>query len=174
MTSQANKVADICFGMLRSLRKTLRWLPMDCSRTVVQGLILSHLDYGNSLYLGRPAYVIGKLQVIQNAIAQALLAFPKMNSARPALQQLHWLPIKKRIEFKALYIAHKLKYSARTHALQHLITPYKAPRALSSNNLSLCQCPKSRGREEEGTHLDISLPNYGISFPNNLVPTTTC
>ena len=59
-------------------------------------LVLSHLDYTNSL-LGRlPKSSINKMQAVQNMAAKITQGHRKYNSTSRCLFQLHWLPIKER------------------------------------------------------------------------------
>jgi len=61
-------------------------------------LILSHLDYCNAVLHGAPAGSIQKLQCVQNTAAHVVLRAPKRTSAQPLLKQLHWLPVRQRID----------------------------------------------------------------------------
>lgn len=58
--AQSRKLSSSCSGLLRILRTLLGSLPSPTRRVVLQGLVLSRLDYGNSLYLGSLQSVIKK------------------------------------------------------------------------------------------------------------------
>ena len=60
------------------------------------------LDYGNALLAGLPLEHLKKLQRIQNIAARIITFTPRRDHITPILKQLHWLPIKRRIEFKIL------------------------------------------------------------------------
>ena len=63
-------------------------------------LIVSRVDYCNSLYLGLPNYLLKKLQSIMNKSARLIFyVAPRVPTTR-FLIKLHWLPIKAHIEFK--------------------------------------------------------------------------
>ena len=70
--------------------------------TLVHALVISRLDYCNSVLYGLPAYQIAKLQRVQNAAAILVYMVPKFAHISPYLMEIHWLPIKFRIEFKVL------------------------------------------------------------------------
>ena len=72
-----------------------------CNKLVV-ALVLFHLDYVNSLLV-----YISKLQVVQNMAAKITLGKKKYDSTSSCLAQLHWLPIKYRIDYKIISIVHK-------------------------------------------------------------------
>ena len=61
-----------------------------------------YLDYGNALLAGLPPEHLKKLQRIQNIAARIITFTPRRGHITPILKQLHWLPIKHRIEFKIL------------------------------------------------------------------------
>ena len=52
------------------------------------------------MFYGLPAYRIAKLQRVQNTAARLVYMIPKFAHISPYLKELHWLPIKFRIEFK--------------------------------------------------------------------------
>jgi len=66
-----------------------------------------HLDYCNSLLIGLPQKSLYKLQMVQNSAAVSLPKTPLFHHITPVLQQLHWLPVKFRIQFKILVYTFK-------------------------------------------------------------------
>ena len=74
---------------------------------VVSAIILLRLDYGNSAYLDLPNYLLTRLQVDINDVARLVLGLPIWTHATPLLHSLHWLLIKKKVEFKSLCMTFK-------------------------------------------------------------------
>ena len=70
-------------------------------------MVLSHLDYCNSLLAGLPASAIRPLQLIQNAAARLIFNAPKYTHTTRLLTDLHWLPVIARIKFKTLVLAYQ-------------------------------------------------------------------
>ena len=62
------------------------------------------VDYCNSLPCGLPAYQLNKLQRGQNAAARLIFQESKYCHVRPMLYNLHWFPVKFKIEFKILLL----------------------------------------------------------------------
>ena len=63
---------------------------------------MSRLDYCNGILFGLPDNQIQKLQRVQNAAARLVTRAKKHDHVSPILCQLHWLPIRYRIQFKIL------------------------------------------------------------------------
>ena len=76
-------------------------------KSVVHACITSKLDYCNGLLYGLPDSQIVKLQRVQNTCARLICNLPKFAHVTPLLTELHWLPIRQRIEFKMLMIVYK-------------------------------------------------------------------
>ena len=74
---------------------------------MIHAFVSSRLDYCNSLLYGLPELQIDKIQRVQNAAARLIFKKPKFCHITPVLSQLHWLPIKYRIEFKILLMTFK-------------------------------------------------------------------
>jgi len=65
----------------------------------VSAFIFSRLDYYNAVLYGLPQSTIGPLQV-QNAAARVTRGLSPRDHVRPALMELHWLPVAHRIPYK--------------------------------------------------------------------------
>lgn len=49
MKEHVNHIMSTCYGLMRSLRKIFQWIPIESKKLLVQGLIISWLNYGNAL-----------------------------------------------------------------------------------------------------------------------------
>ena len=128
----------IGYTHLQNISRIRRYLTPEATKSLVHAFIMSRLDYGNVLLAGLPLEHLKKLQRIQNIAARIITFTPRRDHITPILRQLHWLPIKRRIEFKILlhvfrcingtallYLADMLKRqcsTGRTHSSQrHLL-----------------------------------------------------
>ena len=75
------------------IRKIRRYLSEHSTQLLVQALVLSKLDYCNSLLAGLPACATRPLQRIQNAAARLVFNLPRCSHVTLLLISLHWLPI---------------------------------------------------------------------------------
>ena len=71
------------------------------------------LHYCNSLYHGPPDYQLHKLQRVLNSSARLVLCAPRLCHITPLSRELHWIPVRSRIEFKLLLITFKVLKEAR-------------------------------------------------------------
>ena len=80
---------------------------MKAWKQVVHGLIISHIDYCNSLFYGLPKTDIKKLQCVQSMAAKLILRKQKYDSVTACLKELHWLTVNLRIEFEIMMMVWK-------------------------------------------------------------------
>ncbi|KAJ8026403.1 hypothetical protein HOLleu_31207 [Holothuria leucospilota] len=92
---------------LHRIRIIRNYLDHDTCRTIVQALVISHLDYANAILMGLPACDINTLQRVQNRAAKLVLRESKFAGAKVCLKSLHWLPINQRIKHKVLSLVFK-------------------------------------------------------------------
>jgi len=69
LTASITATARSCRYMLHNIRRIRPLLTQKAAQALVQALVISHLDYCNSLLAGLPAKAIRPLQLIQNSAA---------------------------------------------------------------------------------------------------------
>ena len=65
--------------------------------------------------------MIGPMQNIRNSAARLTLGLSKFEHIIPALKQLHWLPIRHRIQFRIMTRAYKTVHNAAPEYICALI-----------------------------------------------------
>ena len=94
MNAHVANIARTCNFELRRLASIRRFLTSTATATLVSALVLSTIDYCNSLLFGSTHDVTSHLQQIQNYVAQVILCLPKTSSIATQLKSLHWLHVK--------------------------------------------------------------------------------
>ena len=84
------------------IKSICRYLTREATEGLCLSLVISHLDYCNVILYGISQGELAKLQRIQNMCAKLVLNRSRYESSKQALNDLHWLPIKARINFKML------------------------------------------------------------------------
>ena len=107
MHLQVSAMCKNAYFQIRNISKIRKFLTEDATKSLVQSLVMSRLDYGNSLLYGLPMTQISRLQRVQNTAARLIKRLPKSCHITPVLENLHWLPIAKRIEYKTLLHVYK-------------------------------------------------------------------
>ena len=117
------------------------------ARTVVCALVNSRLDYANSVLYGTCAANIAKLQRVQNELARVVTYKKRADHIRPVLENLHWLPINYRIDYKVASLVYKVLSTGSPTYLQALVSDYTPTRHLlkSSKQLFLLKPPVRTG-----------------------------
>jgi len=104
-------ILNVCrqsFFQLRQLRVICRSLPKDILKILLHSFVFSRLDYCNSLLYGLPKCYLKKLQSVENAAARLYSGRRKYDHITPLLRdELHWLPISARIDYKIAVLTYK-------------------------------------------------------------------
>lgn len=103
-----DNIARSCFFHIRRLWKIRPKISQDVAAKLAVSLIMSRLDYCNSILAGLPESTIQQLQRVQNAAARFVFKLRLHDHVKPALMQLHWLPVRYRIDFKLCCLMHQV------------------------------------------------------------------
>ena len=100
MRVHIGKVEAICFLHLRRLRQLRFVLTSSSMQRLASALIISRIDYCNSLLYGLPAIALAQLQRVLHAAVRLVANLGYRDHVTPAMNELHWLPIAYRIKYK--------------------------------------------------------------------------
>ena len=150
---------------LYNIRKIRNSLTISECKTLVQGLVLSHLDYTNAIFVGIPKRNIQRLLKVQNMAAKLVLNRDKWSSSKESLKQLYWLPIQAWIDFKILVLTHK---SLHGKAPEYLINKLELKTSMWNlwldNDGKLLKVPKTKRK----TFADRGFSTYAPKIWNGL------
>ena len=133
MSNFIKQTAQSCYCQLRRISCIRKYLSTDATSKLVTSLILSRLDYCNSLLSGLPASSIYSLQRIQNSAARLVLKKKKSEHVTPLLLSLHWLPVSDRINYKVLTLCYKCAHQTAPSYLCDSVSLYAPARLLRSS-----------------------------------------
>ena len=83
------KKCQVASLYLTKMRKFRKFLTMDICRTMVQVIVISHLDFSNSLFYALPWCELSRMQHIQNLAAKTILNRCKLYDNRESVEELH-------------------------------------------------------------------------------------
>ena len=137
---------DTCKKILLSIKsiagRIRKYVSQESLKKLVHALVLSRLDYANSLLYGATRSDLDKLQRTMNSAARLITGIKKFEHISDALRNLHWLPIECRIKFKILLTVYKSLNDLAPDYLSALIDVRRPTRSLRSSDKLLLNVPK--------------------------------
>ena len=115
---------------------------------MIHSYVTSRLDNGNCLLYGISDHLLTKLQRVQNAAARLITKTKKHDHITAVLIDLHWLPIKQRIEYKLLLLTFRSLHGLAASYITDLLIRYEPTRALRSADAHLLEVPRCRLRTQ--------------------------
>ena len=110
--SHVDSIVKTCNFHIRNLYVIKDFVNRKNLVTLVHSLIVSKVDYFNSLFIWLPNVNMKKVQSVLNRAARLIFNLPSRVPTTSSLIVLHWLPLKARIEFKICLITFKaLKFN---------------------------------------------------------------
>ncbi|KAI4872717.1 hypothetical protein NFI96_007016, partial [Prochilodus magdalenae] len=155
-----------CRYLLYNIRRIRPFLSQEATQLLVQSLVISRLDYCNSLLAGLPLQAIRPLQLVQNAAARLIFNLPKFTHITPLLRSLHWLPVVTRIRFKTLVLAYKAKNGPAPPYLMAMVKSRSVPRALRASSTVRLEPPPLRTHGGQASRLfSVLAPRWWNQLP---------
>ena len=109
MKDHVNTIVKTVNFHFRKIYRIRRFITVDSCHQLVRLLILSRLDYANSLLYGIAAKDMRKLQKLQNNAAKVIFRCHRLHPSTPMRRELHWLPINERNILRVLLLTFKGK-----------------------------------------------------------------
>ena len=125
MDRHISHICQTAYFQLRKVAAIRPFLTHAAAETLIHSLITSRLDFCNSLLAGLPSSSLNRLQAVQNAAARLLMKKKKFDHITPILTELHWIPVRKRIQFKVLLLTFKALHDRSPGYISSLIEERK-------------------------------------------------
>jgi hypothetical protein len=114
---------------------------------MIRALVVSEVDYCNSVLNGLPVCQLDRLQSILNVAARVIFSARKHEHLTPLLYDLHCHEVKERIQFKLCVLNHRCLHGTAPIYLTevlHRATHVYGRRRLRSADSSLLLVPMTR------------------------------
>ena len=116
MDHQVSKLCQVCYFHLRRLQNSA-WIAHQGITTHVSPClhcIIRYVDHCNGLLFGSHSYLLNRLQSVLNSVARLVL-----NISAAIRDELQWLPIRRKIDFKiALMVRHCMVGAALEYLME--------------------------------------------------------
>ena len=103
-----SKISGVLYGLLKDVRSIHLHIKQDTVKILVQALVLSKLDYCNSLLSISAQYKLDKLQRVQNMASRKVYNLRKYDHFTANMRNLHWLKIHEHITFNLVSLMFKI------------------------------------------------------------------
>ena len=90
---------------------------------LISSAVLSRIDYCNCIFAGLPDFNLDRLPQVMNAAARVISCRRKYDHISDVLQDLHWLWVPQRIEFKLCFMVYKALHNLAQLYLAELCIP---------------------------------------------------
>ena len=120
MDNAVSHLRKSCYFELRKIANIRSYLSDAATLKLVLSLVISKLDYCNSLFYSMILENIHKLHLIQNHAARLVKKASKRSSTKLLLKDPHWLPVQDGIIYKIAVLVFNTP-----HKLRDLFVPHK-------------------------------------------------
>ena len=168
MSAHVSKVIKSANYHLRNIGKIRKFLNTDTAKSAVVSLVTLRLDYCNGLLCGITDELLCRLQKVQNNAARVVSGTKKYDHITPVLIDLHWQPIRKRIEFKILLLTFKSMQGCAPLYLRELLVKQANIRTLRSNTKNLLQIPLTNLKRFGDRAFCAYAPRLWNELPDNI------
>jgi hypothetical protein len=158
-----------CFHNIRNIQQIKHFIPSEMLHQIFLAMVVSKLDFCNSLYCALNCGQLRKIQVIQNSCARIITKTKLRDSITPKLAELHWLPIKYRYIYKLATWGHKIVYDDQTPSYLKSIIELRQSRRLTRASLVPSFIPpKYNLITVGGKGIDVHISTTWNSLPADL------
>ena len=170
ISAQVSNACRAAYINLFRIAKIRTSLTITACEPLVHSLVTSRIDYGNAVLCGISDRLLHRLEMVQRSAARVGLRIRRgdRRSMTAVLQQLHWLPVKYRIEYKLLVIVFRALHDRTPAYLASLITPYVPRRALRSADRALLTVPRHNLEHYGRRSFSRAGPTLWNSLPEDL------
>ena len=159
-----NKLSASMFHNLRNIKRICNKLEYDSTKTIIQALNMSKLDYCNALLPGSSKLLLTKLQCIQNMACRIVCSLGKFDHVTQPMYDFHWLCIQERIGCKIACIMFKCCYGTAPQYLMDLLPKGQSKQQLRFSSSNVCQIKFFKTPQGYNS----SFSSYGLRIWNSL------
>ena len=167
---QINNVKKNCSWTMTNLRTIRKYLDEKVKLMLVKQLIISKLDFCNSLYFNIPMKRLKKLKSILNGCVRFIYDINyKHDDLMPYYKKAHILPVEQRVFFKVCLLGFKVANGIAPVYLRELIEMSPSiGQTRSSSDPTLMKLPKMSRQKASNRRFSNYAPEAWNSLPEEL------
>ena len=146
MEKHVNEICKVCLFYINWIRKIRPCLTVDITKSIVQALVISRIDYCNALLYALPSFLIYKIQRVMNIAARLIFRAPRDASITDLMKKLHWLKVEDRVKFKILCLTWKSLQNQTPEYISDMLDVNASTRNLRSSSTLNLYVPRTRTR----------------------------
>ena len=159
------QICKSCFYHMRDLKRIRKHVSLSTAVSLANALVISKLDYCNSLFTDIREKDLMKLQRVQNCLARIVHRAPRFSPSAPLRSSLHWLPINERIDFKVGLIAYKTLSCGMPKYIHDLLTIRNSGKNLRTDNGKCLEVPKGIRTAAGSRAFSVYAPKFWNDLP---------
>ena len=168
MNCHITNLSKAVYLEIRKLKHMSKFVSESSLKTLATSFVLSRLDYCNALFKNMNNYQFDKLQRLQNFAAKVVLGKSLYDHITPCLIELHWLPVKFRIDYKIAVLTFKCLNGLAPQYLSDLIHVYVPSRSLRSASQNLLETKLTKFKTLGDKSFSFTAPCIWNSLPFEL------
>ena len=143
MKNHLKYVKSKVIGNLINISRISKFLNKSSILKLVHGLILSKIDFCNSIFYDLPDCDLRSLQLVLNSAVRLVVGLPRFSREHmsPFLIDLHILPVKARIIYKICLLTYKALHSGEPKYLAELLHRRETTSSLRSSSVRTLEEP---------------------------------
>ena len=141
MSGQVSATCKSVNFHIRNLWCIRKFITKEAFHNAVRFLVLSRIDYANSLLYGAKQIDLQRLQRLLNKASRLVFACGRDQSSSHLLCTLHWLPVEDRIKYKILLYVYKSLNNQASKYLTDILKLYNASNSTSNSTVDVDYAP---------------------------------
>jgi len=169
ISKHISAVVKASFAALRQIRSVRRSIPRRALLTLIPALVVSKVDYCNSVLAGMSDTLLRRLQSVLNAAAWLVFLARRSEHITPLLRELYWLRVPERKKFWLCVLAFRCLHGTAPWYLTetlHLTTSRSSCSRLRSADTSTLIVPAMRRRSLRDCTFPVAAAYAWNSLPS--------
>ena len=165
MNNHVQHVCSVAYFHLHCIGRIRNLLERKTTEIMIHTYMTYHRDNRSCLLYGITDHLVTRLRRVRDAAARLIIRTKKHDHITAVLLDLHWLPIKQRVEYKLLLLTCRSLHGLFASYLTGLLSHYQSTRALRSADAQLLEVPRCRIHTQGENAFSRAAPRLWNNLP---------